>query len=459
MTGEPTLKEPSVPTTTSTDPDQPVAVEPTDNKSKQLITPWEVEAEEGQAVDYDKLIQEFGCSKIDDVLLDRFRKVTGIEPHAFLKRGLFFSHRDFHSILDHKEKGTPFFMYTGRGPSSASMHLGHLIPFMFAKWLQETFDVPLCIQLTDDEKFLFKRDLTREECQRLAIENSKDIIAMGFDVNKTFIFQDTKYIDKLYPVAIDVMKHVTFNQVRGIFGFDGSTNIGMTMFPAIQAAPSFSASFPTIFGGHPGIQCLIPMAIDQDPYFRMTRDVAPKLGYPKPALIHSQFIPALQGQNTKMSGSVETSSVYLTDSPSIIKKKINKYAFSGGKDTLEEHRLHGGDTSVDISYAYLTFFLEDDEELKQIKENYESGRMLTGEIKAKLISVLQVIVSEHQARRAEVTDAVVETFMDPTRESFKRWHLSYDPAKESAKKTSNKKDKKKKQVEAAKKEEPTASTA
>ncbi|MQL99666.1 hypothetical protein Taro_032390, partial [Colocasia esculenta] len=31
-----------------------------------------------------------------------------------------------------------------------------------------------------------------------------------------------------------------------------------------------------------------------DPYFRMTRDVAPRIGYQKPALIESSFFPALQ---------------------------------------------------------------------------------------------------------------------------------------------------------------------
>lgn len=35
-------------------------------------------------------------------------------------------------------------------------------------------------------------------------------------------------------------------------------------------------------------------AFVQDPYFRMTRDVAPKLGYFKPALVESRFFPALQ---------------------------------------------------------------------------------------------------------------------------------------------------------------------
>ena len=48
--------------------------------------------------------------------------------------------------------------------------------------------------------------------------------------------------------------------------------------------------------------------------------------------------------------------------------QINKYAFSGGRDTIEEHREHGGNTEIDVSYQYLTFFLEDDQKLKQIKE-------------------------------------------------------------------------------------------
>jgi tryptophanyl-tRNA synthetase len=59
--------------------------------------------------------------------------------------------------------------------------------------LQDTFDVPLVIQLTDDEKFLWK-DLKMEEAQKLAIENAKDIISLGFDVNKTFIFSDFQFI-------------------------------------------------------------------------------------------------------------------------------------------------------------------------------------------------------------------------------------------------------------------------
>lgn len=48
--------------------------------------------------------------------------------------------------------------------------------------------------------------------------------------------------------------------------------------------------------------------------------------------------------------------------------QIVKYAFSGGRDTKEEHRKLGGNTALDVSYQYLTFFLEDDARLEHIKQ-------------------------------------------------------------------------------------------
>ena len=267
------------------------------------------------------------------------------------------------------------------------------------------------IQLTDDEKYLWK-NLKVDETKRLALENAKDIIALGFDVNKTFIFSDFEHIGgAFYENMMQVMRHVTFNQVKGIFGFNDSTNIGKIMFPAVQAAPSFSSSFPFVFGKRKDITCLIPCAIDQDPYFRMTRDVAPTLKCKKPALLHSTFFPALQGAQTKMSASDDNSSIFLTDTPKQVKNKINKHAFSGGGQTVEEHRANGGNCQVDIAYQYLTFFLEDDAKLDQIRRDYSSGEMLTGELKKELIDVVTPILEKHQAARKLVTDEDVRAFM------------------------------------------------
>ncbi|XP_066965942.1 tryptophan--tRNA ligase, cytoplasmic isoform X1 [Macrobrachium rosenbergii] len=381
--------------------------------TEDIVDPWNVQASSNKGIDYDKLIDRFGSSRIDETVLQRFEKLTGQKPHHFLRRGIFFSHRDITRILNLVEAGKKFFLYTGRGPSSESMHVGHLIPFIMTKWLQDVFDVPLVIQLTDDEKYLWK-DLKLDQCNKLAYENAKDIIAVGFDKNKTFIFSDIDFIGgEFYKNVLLVQKHVTFNQVKGIFGFDESSNIGKIMFPAIQAVPSFSSSFPFIFGGKKDIPCLIPCAIDQDPYFRMTRDVAPRLGFQKPALLHSTFFPALQGASSKMSASDENSSIFLTDTANQIKKKINKYAFSGGRDTIEEHREKGGDCEVDVSFMYLQFFLEDDEKLESIRKQYSSGEMLTGELKAELIKILQKMIAEHQERRKAVTADDVKNFMTP----------------------------------------------
>lgn len=104
---------------------------------EQNINPFSVEGAvvDGKvvAIDYEKLIRDFGTRRISPELLARFEKLTGRTPHVFLRRGMFFSHRDLERILDRYEQGKQFFLYTGRGPSSESMHLGHMIPFMFTK--------------------------------------------------------------------------------------------------------------------------------------------------------------------------------------------------------------------------------------------------------------------------------------------------------------------------------------
>lgn len=296
-------------------------------------------------------------------LIDKIGKVTNEKPHRFIRRGMFFCHRDLDICLNGYENMKPFYLYTGRGPSAEALHLGHTIPFIFTQYLQRVFDLPLVIQITDDEKYIYKDELELEETRRMAISNIKDIIAFGFDLEKTFIFADCDYIQHMYPNILKTQKHITFNQIKGIFGFDESDNIGKYAFPPVQAVPAFSSTFPHIFGNKTDVQCLIPAAIDQDPYFRMTRDVASKLKYMKPASLYSTFFPALQGAKTKMSSSAANTSILLTDDAKMVKNKINKYALSGGRQTVEEHRKLGADLEIDVPCMWLNFFMEDDDRL------------------------------------------------------------------------------------------------
>jgi len=377
--------------------------------SEQEVNPWSVETD--QEIDYDKLIVSFGSRHITEDQVARIERLTNRRAHRWLRRGVFFSQRDLTELLDLYEKGEKFYLYTGRGPSSEALHLGHLLPFHFTQWLQEAFNVPLVVQLTDDEKFLFNDKLTLEETHRLAYANARDIIACGFDQSKTFIFSDLDYIHHMYPMILKIQRCVTFNQARGIFGFTDSDNIGRQAFPAVQACPSFPTAFEIPLKGSKSMPCLIPCAIDQDAYFRMTRDVAPRLGFKKPALIHSKFFPPLQGKGGKMSASLASTSIYVTDTPAEIKKKVNKYAFSGGQETLELQRQLGANIDVDVPYQYLKFFMEDDERLEQIGRDYKSGALLSGEVKVILIEVLSDLVKTHQERKAAVTDEVLNSFL------------------------------------------------
>lgn len=114
----------------------------TERATAQDVNPWSVSGEivngVAIAIDYDKLLNQFGTKRIDSAMLERFERVTGKKPHRFLRRGIVFSHRDLGVILDRYEKGLPFFIYTGRGPSSDSIHIGHTVPFEFTKCVLST---------------------------------------------------------------------------------------------------------------------------------------------------------------------------------------------------------------------------------------------------------------------------------------------------------------------------------
>ena len=351
------------------------------------VTPWEVSGN----VDYDKLIREFGTEPITEQLLKRIEKHTK-ELHPYLKRKIFFCHRDLNWILDEYEKGNKFFLYTGRGPSE-KVHLGHITVWKFTKWLQDKFGVDLWFQMTDDEKFLFKPKLNLEDTNRLAYDNALDVIALGFDPKKTFIFSDIDYAKTLYKQALKVAKKLTVSTVKATFGFKDDNNVGQIFFTSMQSVPCFLPSVSK----KKNIPCLIPLAVDQDAHFRISRDIMPKLGYYKPAIIHQRFLPSLAG--TGKTSASEGITIYTTDTSEEVKEKINKYAFSGGKDTIKEHREKGGNPDIDVSYQWLTFFEEDDKKLKTIYNDYKSGKLLSGELKKILIDKLNAFLKKHQEKR------------------------------------------------------------
>src|SRR3989338_1316953 len=80
-----------------------------DNMEKEFkVTPWEVSGK----IDYDKLVREFGVSKIDSKISKRISKL-----HPLLRRGVYFSHSDFDKWISAHDSGKKVSVLTGRGPS------------------------------------------------------------------------------------------------------------------------------------------------------------------------------------------------------------------------------------------------------------------------------------------------------------------------------------------------------
>jgi len=366
------------------------------------VTPWEVTGE----IDYDQLITRFGTKKMDQELLDRLAGYG--ELHPMLRRGVVYSHRDFDWLLDQYDKGNRFFLYTGRGPSGGT-HLGHLMPWMFNRYLQDLFKVNMYFQLTDDEKYLFNENLSLEDTKKAAYENVLDFIALGFEPENTKVILDTKDIKLLYPLALKVAKRVTFSTAKAVFGFENSHNIGSIFYTSIQAAPCFIED--ALYGRK--TPCLIPCGIDQDAHFRVARDVAPLLGYPKPALIYNKMFPGLTGTD-KMSSSQPQTTIFTTDRPKEVKKKIGN-AFTGGQVSVEEQRKLGGRPEVCSVFKYQYYLFEkEDKALDDLTERCRKGEILCGECKQLLTQRINEFLEEHQRKREEAKERLHEFLLPDT---------------------------------------------
>ncbi len=79
-----------------------------------------------------------------------------------------------------------------------------------------------------DEKYLIgKGDQDVDEYEKFARENAKDIIACGFDIERTFIFSDYGYMGgDFYRNITRVAKRITRANADSCFGFTAGTNVG-----------------------------------------------------------------------------------------------------------------------------------------------------------------------------------------------------------------------------------------
>ncbi|WP_137284344.1 tryptophan--tRNA ligase [Halorussus salinisoli] len=356
------------------------------------VTPYAVEGE----VDYRELLDRFGADELTD---DQIARFPG--QHPMVRRRVFYAGRDVDRFLESANSGRTVSLVTGRGPSGP-MHLGHVLPFYFAKHLQEQTGAHVYVPLSDDEKY-FTKDLSLAEIGEYTRENLRDLLAVGFDPERTRIVIDTADADVVYPLAVQFAKHVTQSTMEATYG--RPDNVGLSFYPAVQIAHLLLPQL--VHGRHAS---MVPIAVDQDPHVRLARDVAAKEAFDvdKPAALLSKFLPTLDGPG-KMSSSGDAPGIYLTDDRETVEEKIQTHAYSGGKSSLDAHRKHGGDPEVDVAYQLLAFYFEDDDAtLERLADEYRSGDLLSGELKAAAADKVADFLEAHRERRERIGDLEAE---------------------------------------------------
>jgi tryptophanyl-tRNA synthetase len=360
------------------------------------IDPWKSQ----DIRDYRKLIGQFG--------IEDFRKILPRtpDPHLLMRRGIIFGHRDFGRILDSARKRKPFAMMTGLMPSG-KFHLGHkALAEQFIYYQKLGAELFICV--ADIEAYNMRRR-PLDELRRVAIdEYLTNYIALGLKPRRVnFYFQSARSRDAgksnaFYRLMGLVARRTTFNEMRDIYG---ELSPGKVISVMNQVADILHPQLPEFGEPRPVV---VPVGIDQDPHIRLTRDIASRMknfGFVPPSSTYHEFLPGLRGH--KMSSSDPYSYIALDDPPEKVRENIVKYAFSGGRGSVKEHRLRGGIPEVDVAFKILLFGMEpDDRKIRKIEDDYRSGALLTGELKQLTIERLQAFLRSHQKKREKARKQV-----------------------------------------------------
>ncbi len=342
----------------------------------------------GKITDYERAMSEFGIqdiSKIVDSLEDTM-------IHKYLRRGLMFGHTDAEKIFEAARKKEPFAIMTGIKPTG-QYHIGSLITCNEVLYFQLLGGkVFFCI--ADMESYLHN-GLPLEKAHQIAIDNIADILALGLDIEKTYIYKQSEEKDVL-RLAAQFSRNVTYNMMKAIYGEQpfgayqsALIQVGDILLPQLQK-----------FGG-PKLT-ITPVGLEQAPHARLTRDIARKqiylkqFGFELPAFTFHSILGSLNGGEKMSKSTGDDFILTLSESPKSLKNKIARI-FTGGRDTKEEQRKLGGQLPICRVFDLFKFYFTDnDKELAKRASDCTSGSILCGECKRDLLVCASKFVVNHQ---------------------------------------------------------------
>jgi tryptophanyl-tRNA synthetase len=345
--------------------------------------------------DYERLYEEFGIQPFNQLLPEI------MNPSAVMRRKLIFGHRDFSRILKSIRKNEEFAVMSGIKPTG-EFHLGTLMTarevIYFQKQGATAFYCIADVEAYEDNNLSLKRS------EEIAVGNVADLLALGFDPKRGYIYRQSKE-ERVKDLAIAFGRGVTLSTMKAIYG---ERHLGLYLSALIQAGDILMPQLQDFGGPKPTI---VPVGIDQDPHLRLTRDLAfkfrHKYNFLLPSSTYHKLIKALDG-SPKMSKRNPMSYFTLNEKPEVIARKISN-AFTGGRPTIKEQRRLGANPNICPIYDLCIFhFLKKDEDVIKLYKDCCEGRILCGEDKDRLISIVTKYINGHQQKRRKNIDKARE---------------------------------------------------
>ncbi|MBN1940874.1 MAG: tryptophan--tRNA ligase [Candidatus Diapherotrites archaeon] len=345
------------------------------------IDAWGSEA----ITNYEHVFKEFGLKKFPEAIAKELK-------HRFFERGIVIAHRDFEKVSNCIKTKKPFINMTGIA-ASGTYHLGHKVDIDLFKFFKDNGAKNLFAVCDLDAYCSREKVQTLDAAKKIAVSNIADALALGLEEQD--IYLQSKKPARYYTLAFEVSKKITSATNKAIYG---EIDLGKVGANILQYADILHGQLPEFYGKMPSVTGI---GLDQDPHARATRDIAKRLPYSleTPSFIYFKHESGLM-EGSKMSSSNPDTAIFLNDSPKEVERKIKK-AFTGGRNTLEEHRKLGGVLKVDKVYEMLLFHYPNSKELAKIADEFSIGKMLSREMKEIAIEFFQGFLKEHQRKAKE----------------------------------------------------------
>ncbi|EFJ20611.1 hypothetical protein SELMODRAFT_418391 [Selaginella moellendorffii] len=304
----------------------------------------------------------------------------------YLTRGLLENSSVLAELLEGKER---FYLFAGTFDVSEQLDLRHLASLQFVKDVQTATAAPVVIILSCTDSKLGITPAKRKACFDA---QARSVLACGLDKSRTLILTPRSISSRIYRSVVDVSKYMLINEaVRG-----AKTDLAALQQELVEAV---FCRLPQTLLGETFTKCL---RIGQD---RFPKAAFERANLPEPAVVQLKPLPMLQGElGNAQTFNSNCQLLFLSDDPPMIEMKIRKHAFSGGGSTKEEHEKHGANLEVDVSYKYLSYFLESDSEWANIKGDYGGGKMYTGAVKERLVCLVKEMLASHKMASMSISD-------------------------------------------------------